>query len=185
MRISAGVWKGRRLEAPAGARPTSSRAREALFDILRETVPGARVLDLYAGSGAVGLEAVSRGASRSVLVERESAALDRNVERLAPESDFVEVLRGDAAAATRHLLARGDRFEIVFADPPYSGPVDDAVVRAAPDLIAEGGVFVVQRDAAEHVPPEPEGMTLALRRGYGRNVLYFFARVQSRFPARD
>ncbi|HEX7251797.1 MAG TPA: RsmD family RNA methyltransferase, partial [Thermoanaerobaculia bacterium] len=78
VRIFAGRWKGRMLEVPSDARPTSGRAREALFSIVRESLRGARVLDLYAGSGAVGLEALSRGARRAVLVEQKPGALDRN-----------------------------------------------------------------------------------------------------------
>src|SRR5450631_4455941 len=83
VRISAGRWKGRRLEVPEASRPTSARARESLFDILGGRVAGARVLDLYAGSGAVGIEAVSRGALRATLVERDAAVLRRNAGSLS------------------------------------------------------------------------------------------------------
>ena len=75
VRIIAGRWKGRRLAVPDGARPTSDRAREALFSILQKRIPGAKVLDLYSGSGAVGLEAVSRGAARALLVEKSASVL--------------------------------------------------------------------------------------------------------------
>src|SRR6266540_2611674 len=99
VRIFAGRWKRRHLEVPAGARPTSGRAREALFSILQKRIPGARVLDLYAGSGAVGVEAISRGAERAVLVEKNAAVLRRNLARLPPAEGEIEVLEEDAGAA--------------------------------------------------------------------------------------
>jgi len=172
VRIGAGRWKGRRLEVPQGARPTSSKAREALFDILQERVAGSRVLELYAGSGAVGLEALSRGAARSVLVEPSASALERNLVRLAPETGTFELLRRDAAAAVSELLRRGERFDIVFADPPYAGELAADLPAGAARLLAEGGTFVLQSDVGRE--PTPAGLRLIERRAYGRNVLSFF-----------
>ena len=172
VRIGAGRWKGRLLEVPQGARPTSSRAREALFDILQERVAGSRVLELYAGSGAVGLEALSRGAARSVLVEPSASALERNLGRLAPEAGTFELLCREAAAAVSELLRRGERFDIVFADPPYASGLSPDVAPGVARLLAEGGTFVLQGDVGRD--PLPAGLTLADRRAYGRNVLRFF-----------
>lgn len=172
VRIGAGRWKGRRLEVPPGARPTSGKAREALFDILQKRLHGARVLELYAGSGAVGLEAVSRGAARAVLVERSTGALERNLGRLAPERGCVELLRQEASAAIADLERRGERFDIVFADPPYaSGPARDVPPGVA-RLLAQGGTFVLQGDVGRE--PSLAGLRLTDRRAYGRNVLRFF-----------
>src|SRR6266852_2298662 len=97
--VIAGRWKARRLEAPPGARPTSGRAREALFSIVGERIAQARVLDLYAGSGAVGLEAASRGAPRVVLVEKRAEPLARTLARLSPEPDQVLLLSMGAVPA--------------------------------------------------------------------------------------
>lgn len=173
VRISAGRWKGRRLEVPSGARPTSARAREALLDLLADRVPSARALELFAGSGAVGLELLSRGASRCVFVERESDALERNVAKLAPAAGEVEVLPLDAARAVETLSRRPERFDVVFADPPYGLPAaTEALARAGP-LLSPGGIFVLQADTREGLPDRLSVFRVARRRAYGRNVFWF------------
>jgi 16S rRNA (guanine(966)-N(2))-methyltransferase RsmD len=121
LRIVAGSFKGRRLVAPPGSatRPTSDRVREALFSVLGPSVPGARVLDLFAGSGALGLEALSRGAATAVFVDRSQraiAAIRTNLEALGVDAD---VHRMEAHAALRAALARREAYDLVFLDPPY------------------------------------------------------------------
>jgi 16S rRNA (guanine966-N2)-methyltransferase len=175
IRIVAGRWKGRRLEVPPGARPTSGRAREALFSILQDSLKGARVLDLYAGSGALGLEAVSRGAAHAALVERHPAAIDRNVQSLTASEAEVEVLRGDAEEALRLLAGRGERFDLVFSDPPYDAASETLVPRELALLVAPGGLVVLQIDRPTQPLAEPEGWTLLKRRDYGRNVFLFLS----------
>ncbi|HYK41782.1 MAG TPA: 16S rRNA (guanine(966)-N(2))-methyltransferase RsmD [Thermoanaerobaculia bacterium] len=173
IRISAGRWKAKALEVPASARPTSARAREALFDLLGEELAGARFLDLYAGSGAVGIEAVSRGAARAVLVDRDSSVLEKNVDRLGFAPD-VAVLRLAAADALRVLASRGDRFDVIFADPPYGdGP---AVPYGLERILAPGGVIVVQLDEGGPAP-EIEHLAATDERRYGRNRLAFYRRI--------
>src|SRR3954468_19260619 len=118
MRIVAGRWRGRRLVAPPGrtTRPTSDRVREALFSILGP-LDGERVLDLYAGSGAVGLEALSRGAAEATLVERDPAALRAlraNVEALGADA---RVIAGDVAAFLRSAAQADGHYDLVFLDP--------------------------------------------------------------------
>jgi len=178
VRISAGRWKGRKLEVPAEARPTSARAREALLDVLSDRVPGARALDLFAGSGAVGLEMLSRGAARCVLVEPESGALERNVERLAAAGE-VEILALDAARALEALVRRARRFDIVFADPPYEPPAPAEILVRAGALLSPGGIFVLQADARESPPERLAGLRVARRRAYGRNVFWFLEPAES------
>ena len=174
VRISAGRWKAKALDVPPAARPTAARAREALFDLLGPGIDGARVLDLYAGSGAVGIEAVSRGAARAVLVDRDSSALEKNVAGLGYAPDVV-VLRKSAEDGVATFAARGDRFDVVFADPPYSAAAEAAV----PDLesvLAPDGVVVIQLDARTE-PPGIEGLSLADVRAYGRNRFAFYRRI--------
>ena len=123
MRIVSGRWRGRTIEAPAGeaVRPTLDRVREAWMSILQPEIPGATVIDLYAGSGALGLEALSRGAARATFVENNSASLKilrANIEKLSA-SDLASVQRGDAVKLVEKLGAGA--FDIAFADPPYAG----------------------------------------------------------------
>jgi 16S rRNA (guanine(966)-N(2))-methyltransferase RsmD len=173
VRILAGRWRGRRLEAPADARPTSGRAREALFDLLGERVAGARVLDLFAGSGAVGLEAVSRGAASAVLVEVDARAVRGALERLGPDGASVRVIASDAAEAVDELARAGERFDVVFADPPYLvEPLAAGLARAA-RLLEPGGVLILQRDHGDG-PGELPGLKAVTRRAYGRNVFVFY-----------
>ena len=121
MRIIAGEWRGRRLKTPRGdaTRPTSDRVREAWFSIVGHNIAGASVLDLFSGSGALGLEALSRGAASVVFVEKARAALDAlraNIATLGVQ-DASTVIRGDAMRYARGLDAH--TFDLAFADPPY------------------------------------------------------------------
>ena len=124
MRVIAGTLGGRRLKAPPGrgTRPTSDRVREALFSMLAD-VEGARVLDLFAGSGALGIEALSRGAASAVFVERDAraaAVLRENLAALELGSQRAELRRGEALAALRTARKRGEHYDLVLIDPPYA-----------------------------------------------------------------
>jgi 16S rRNA (guanine966-N2)-methyltransferase len=178
-RIVAGQAKGRRLAVPSrGTRPTSERAREALFNSLGGLVEldGLRVLDLFAGSGAVGLEALSRGASAVTLVESDRAAcvvLRRNVAAVGLPG--AEVRQRTAAS----YLASGpdERYGLVFADPPYAFS-DDAVaalldVLAGPGWLAERAVLVLERPARGPVLRWPDGVEQITQRRYGEGVLWY------------
>jgi 16S rRNA (guanine966-N2)-methyltransferase len=124
MRVIAGSLRGRRLSAPRGAertRPTSDRVREALFATLGD-IEGANVLDLFAGTGALGIEALSRGAWSALFVERDRAALQAlraNLETLALLAPRARVRAGEALAALRAARKRGETYDLVFLDPPY------------------------------------------------------------------
>jgi 16S rRNA (guanine966-N2)-methyltransferase len=124
MRVIAGELGGRRLKAPRGTatRPTSDRVRESLFSMLG-TLSGETVLDLFAGTGALGIEALSRGAGRAVFVERDAAAarvLKENLAALGLGSQLAEVLRVDAATVLRGARGGRETYDLVFIDPPYS-----------------------------------------------------------------
>lgn len=179
-RIIAGDARGRRLAVPpAGTRPTSDRAREGLFNALEARIglDGARVLDLYAGSGAVGLEALSRGAAVAVLVEsapKALAVLRANVAALGLAG--AEVV---AAPVLAHLGGPAPRvpYDAVFADPPYAAPEDEvgAVLRALarPGWLAEGGLIVIERSSRSPEPTWVEPITRELRRTYGEAALWY------------
>lgn len=167
MRIIAGRAKGRRLQGPGGeaTRPMMDRVREALFSSLGARVGGAVVLDLYAGSGSLGLEALSRGAGRAVFVERHRkalAALRRNVGSVGLGGEVV------ASDVSGFLASTGDRFDLVFVDPPYAlslPSVEQVLVLVVPRL-SDGGQVVVHRRRASGVPDVP-GLVLVDRRRYG------------------
>lgn len=147
MRVIAGKYRSRALEAPAGmaTRPTSDRLRETLFNVLAPRMEGARFLDLYAGSGAVGIEALSRGAASVVCVERAQPALKAlkvNLERLGIRAG-VKVHAGSVAS---YLKRAGEaRFDVVFLDPPYdAGPEYETALGLAGGLLAEDGLVVAE-----------------------------------------
>jgi len=178
-RIVAGSVGGRRLAVPPGdrTRPTSDRAREALFGTLGALLDlaGARVLDLYAGSGAVGLEAVSRGAAHALLVDadaRAAAAAAGNARALGL-ADRVTVRRD---RVERVLAADPEPADLVFADPPYALS-DDAVAGVLALLtggwLAPGAVVVVERSRRGAGPRWPEGVEALKERRYGEGALWY------------
>jgi 16S rRNA (guanine(966)-N(2))-methyltransferase RsmD len=173
VRVLGGRWKGRRLEASAAARPTSGRARQALVNLLGTRVAGARVLDLYAGTGGVGIELVSRGAASAVLVEQEAAPLLRALERIGARIEEVRVVAAPADRALADLARAGERFDLVFADPPYGDGPGLAALDAVAGILAEGGLLALQVDVGTPVPVFP-GLALRNQRAYGRNVFFFF-----------
>lgn len=157
---------------PPSARPTSGRARAALLDLLGARLNGARVLDLYAGSGAVGVEAVSRGAASAVLVDPDAGDLPGELARWAVGEREVRVLAERASRAIERLVAGDERFDIVFADPPYAREAVQRELSALAALLAPGAVVVVQGDAGSDSPALP-GLAPVARRVYGRNVFHF------------
>lgn len=181
MRIVAGSARGRRLVAPAGAetRPTSDRIRESIFNILGQRFDGGAVLDLFAGSGAMGLEAISRGAERAVLVERgrEAAAICEQNARTLGFGDRVEILRADAAGALRTLARREGRFDLVFLDPPYAeGPGPTLALLAACDLLAPG-VRVVAEHSRRRAPDDSYATLVRTDlRTFGEPAVSFYER---------
>ena len=165
MRVVAGEFRGRRLQAPRGrsTRPTADRVREALFSMLGD-VSGARVLDLYAGSGALGIEALSRGAASAVFVERDAAAvaaIRRNLEAVG--AGAADVRRQDVL---RFLAAAKDRFDLVFADPPYDSArrLSAPLSAALPAVLDENALIVTE--ASKRTPLELT-LPLARERTYG------------------
>jgi 16S rRNA (guanine(966)-N(2))-methyltransferase RsmD len=178
--IIAGTLKGRRLVTPRGhrTRPTADQVRVALLDTLMPRLPGARFLDLFAGAGGVGLEALSRGAARAVFVERDAsaaAALRRNVAALGVHVR-VRVLAVDAGRALDRLAADGERFELVFLDPPYgAGLVEDTLGRLGTGAVTTTDAIVVAQHFTKDPPPETVGILAAFRtRRFGETTLTFF-----------
>jgi 16S rRNA (guanine966-N2)-methyltransferase len=171
MRVIAGKYGGRRLRAPRGraTRPTAERVREAVFSMLGE-LEGAVVLDLFAGTGALAIEALSRGATRAVLVERESralAALRANLAALDVGAEQAEVRRREAGAALRNARERQETYDLVFVDPPYrhAGVTGRELQAALPPVLAPRARVVVESDRRTEPPALP--LEQELRRRYG------------------
>ena len=178
MRIIAGEWRGRRLETPTGqaTRPTADRAREALFSMLTSRLgsfEGLRVADLFAGSGALGLEALSRGAAFAAFVESSpdaSATIHRNCDKFGA-MDRVQILGGSALA-----LVRCAPFDLVFADPPYAPGAGSDIVRAVlyADWLAPGGWMSVETSGDDAL--DPYGLDVDVVRDVGRARLTLLRR---------
>ncbi|KYH32497.1 16S rRNA (guanine(966)-N(2))-methyltransferase RsmD [Neomoorella mulderi] len=180
LRIIAGQARGRRLRTPKGraTRPTSDRVREALFNILGARVIDSLFLDLFAGSGAVGLEALSRGARKAVFVENDRQALACLAANLAATGfkDKAQIIAADARRALAHLAGRGLVFDLVFSDPPYYQGWGDVILPAVVPLLSPGGLVVLETAKSE-AAPETADMVLMARRVYGDTALNFYQRA--------
>ncbi|MEA2700029.1 MAG: rRNA (guanine966-N2)-methyltransferase [Myxococcales bacterium] len=182
MRLTGGADRGRRLIAPRGARtrPTAAKIREAIFNILGPP-PGGAILDLFAGTGALGLESLSRGAGRAVFVERDPQALSalrRNIRELGFE-ERSQVMGADVGTALRRLAADHQRFAWAFVDPPYRQDVEAVLGElGSRELLEPCAVVIVEHDC-RHRPPgsvsgSVGGLFLADRREYGDTELSFY-----------
>jgi len=177
VRIVAGSRKGHRIDAPKGVvtRPTGDRAREAAFALVGP-VDGATVLDVFAGSGAMGLEALSRGAARCIFVERERDAcrvIERNLEKLRLTGAVV--LCQDAVRALREELARAHRYDLILVDAPYEDweRHEASLGELLPDLLADDGLVIVE--TSSRVEPELP-LALVTTRRYGSARITVFSR---------
>ncbi len=175
-RIIAGVHRGRRLQVPAGqdTRPTSDRAREGLFSSLQSLLDlaGARVLELYAGSGALGLEARSRGAGPVTLVERDPAALAAIRANAALLGEDVEVVAADALTFLTRPPQDGRPYDLILADPPYALGVEGLLGVLAP-WVLPGGVVVLERASRGPEPAWPDGLAAIRSRRYGEATVHY------------
>ncbi len=189
MRVIAGRYGGRRLRAPRGTatRPTSDRVREALFSILDQPTPGglegaagglegAIVLDLFAGTGALAIEALSRGAARAVLIERDARALQAlraNLAELGLGAQEAQVRRAEALAAVRNARERSETYDLVFVDPPYrhAGVLGRELREALPPLLAPRARVVLESDRRTEAPLQSPLLEVELQRRYGDTVI--------------
>jgi 16S rRNA (guanine966-N2)-methyltransferase len=178
IRIIGGELRGRRLETPTwnGLRPTSDRLRETLFNILMPGIRGARVLDGYAGTGAVGIEALSRGAAHVTFVEqdpRAGALIARNLARCGVADRHV-IIRASLAASTARL---GGPFDIVFLDPPYGAAELAGGLEAGASLLAHGGLLVIEHARRDAAPEGISGLRRTRELLQGDSALAFYTHV--------
>ncbi len=176
MRVIAGEAKGKRLQVPRGTvtRPATDRLRESLFGTLGERVVDANILDLFAGSGALGIEALSRGAGRATFVERDAtalAAIRRNVEATGFAGRST-IARGDVAS---YLRLTTQRFDVVFADPPYADADLLAILLAGPDLRRVTRGVLVVRSLRKRAPAVPDQWTIDRARDIGEDLVRYLS----------
>jgi 16S rRNA (guanine966-N2)-methyltransferase len=181
VRITGGIFRGRNLDVPPAARPTEGRVREALFSIWRERLTGGdcRFLDLFAGSGAVGLEAASRGAFQVLCIDEAVAAVRAvaaNAARLGEALvEAVEVRRLLLPAGLARLAAEpAGPFDLVYADPPYRFAAYEALLDATAPLLAADGEVAVEHSSRRELPSEATGLVRTGVRRYGESALSFY-----------
>ena len=178
MRIIAGAWRGRPLDAPRGqaTRPTSDRAREGLFSMLQSRLgsfEGLKVADLFAGTGALGLEALSRGAGHCTFVEKDRHALDilrRNIDRLGA-GDRTDV----RAQAVEHAAAPAAPFDLIFMDPPYGAGLAQAALHRASDWLGSGGWISLEMH--DEAIESPHGLDQVVERRFGKAAIRLYRRT--------
>jgi 16S rRNA (guanine(966)-N(2))-methyltransferase RsmD len=186
-RIIAGRGRGRRLKSPPGhaTRPTGGRVRQTLFDILAPEVPGCRFLDAFAGNGGVGLEALSRGAAKVVLVDKSGPAVEaiqENARALAASGGEVEVFRQDARTGMAALADRGRQFDIVYLDPPYASELYEPLLTGlgTGTLLAEAGLVVAEHFHKRPLPETIGGLERTRTVRVGDHCLSFYRRRSER-----
>jgi len=188
-RIIGGAGKGRRLKTAAGenTRPTGARVRQSLFDTLAPVIPGCRFLDAFAGNGGVGLEALSRGAAKVVLVDRSASAVvaaKENARALAHAGGEVLVFRQDAATAIGALADQGMRFDVVYLDPPYASDLYEPLLSVLGEgpLLAEDGVVVAEHFHKRALPERIGALVCTREKRVGDHCLSFYARAAAAVP---
>lgn len=181
MRIIGGSLKGRRLEPPdwPGLRPTSDKLRETLFNVLAPRIEGSRVLDGFAGTGAIGIEALSRGAVHVTFVERDPRAarlIARNVERAGLGPDRHVIIRAELAGAVHRLT--GQLFDIIFLDPPYGAPELSGAMTVIEPIVTRDTLLIVERAKRDSTPDRSGCLERARDVASGDSVLSFYRRAQ-------
>ena len=175
MRVIAGKAKGIQLKTPEGmlTRPTTDRVKEALFSILQFDLPGTRVLDLFGGTGQLGIEALSRGAREAVFVDAREEACRLIRENLKRTGFTGKVVRGDYLT---YLAQCREKFNIIFLDPPYAEVfLENALNRITEiDILQSGGIIVAERPLGKELPWEFEGFTRSRDYKYGKILLTFY-----------
>ncbi|MFZ5596225.1 MAG: 16S rRNA (guanine(966)-N(2))-methyltransferase RsmD [Bacillota bacterium] len=180
MRIIAGMAKKRLLKVPSGwtGRPTADRVKESLFSILGGFVPECRFLDLFAGTGNVGIEALSRGAGMAVFVEKDrraASAIRHNLSITGFERNSRLIVR-DVFGALAELEGYGEAFDVVFLDPPYGAGLETPVMESvlAKKLLSPGGVMIAESSKRDQLPSVIMESSLYRRERYGDTIISFY-----------
>ncbi len=178
MRIISGQFRGRKLKTLEGmnTRPTADRVKESLFNILSTKVYDAKILDLFAGSGSLGLESLSRGASFCAFVDSSKDAIGivkENI-KLCKVEEYSKVINKDYLEAMKSII---EKFDIIFVDPPYSKGIEIIVLENAKDILSDDGIVVVETDNADIPPDEINGLMKYDSRKYGRTNISLYKKA--------
>ncbi|MGB2705680.1 MAG: 16S rRNA (guanine(966)-N(2))-methyltransferase RsmD [Candidatus Omnitrophota bacterium] len=183
MRIIGGEGRGRQIKMPKGAevRPTQDRVREAIFNVIREKIPGSDVLDLFAGSGAFGIEALSRAAHSVIFVDNNInciRAIKANLTVLGEDREIPQVLKTDAVRAISRFQKKGRKFDIIFLDPPYyKGLAKNSLIKInACDILSQHGFVVVEHFKKDALPEKAGDIFLFKEKRYGDTAVSFYRR---------
>ena len=184
MKIIGGKFKGRNFYMPKGIKPTQNLVREALFDILGQDLEGQSFVDLFAGSGAVGIEALSRGAKKVIMVEKDPRCCEiihENLKLLSPDQKYgmvtgCEVINSDAFASVKMLSKRRSKSDIIFFDPPFGRGLAKKTLKTlmAYDIVQPTCIILIQYSGPESLPDAHERFTLLKERRYGRSFLAIY-----------
>jgi len=180
MRILSGKYKGRVIKMPAGIRPTQDKVRKSLFDILKDCIEGTKFLDLFAGSGVIGIEALSRGAVFAVFVEGEgqqSKVLRENIDALGIREALV--LTQEASRAIENLHKQSKFFDIIFLDPPYYQEMSKKTLQTLSDydILTAKGLIIVQHFRKDQLPDTVGKLVLWRIAKYGDTLLSFYSKA--------
>lgn len=190
MRVIAGIYKGRKISMPKGIRPTKDNVKEALFNVLHSCINDARILDLFAGSGSLGIEALSRHAKEVVFVDNSKLCTDviyDNITKLSPEDISVSIrtITKDAFAGIRLLHAEGRKFDVIFIDPPYyKDKAHQTHIRnrirkclkyiSIYDILCHSGLVFVEHFKKDTVPENVECLALSRQLNYGDTTITIY-----------
>jgi len=179
MRIIAGSFRNRRLFSANGnwLRPTSDRNRETLFSLLGRSVEGRRVLDLFAGTGALGIEALSRGAAEATFVDRSPLAVNLIKKNLDQLQIAAPVFKSDALAFLRRAGRMAVQYDLIFCDPPYAAAETREILNQIghKEVLAAGGLFILENSARSHVP-DADGLALLREKKMGDTSIRIYGR---------
>ncbi len=180
MRIIGGKYSGRKIRQPnsKSVRPTKDRVRQAVFNIIASSVPETRVLDIFAGSGAYGLESVSLGAKKVVFIEKDrsiSATIRENI-RLLGEEKSTQVVVKDMSKAIELLGRRGDKFDLIFCDPPYNVNMakKTLILVNRYDILNHSGLMVIEHHRDEGIPSSEGNVFICKQKTYGKTLISIF-----------
>ena len=162
-----------------GLRPTQDKVREAVFNVIREKIPGSAVLDLYAGSGAFGIEALSRGAHLAIFVDDNTKCIrtvESNLSSLEVDAKFFQLFKRNALKAIESLRKDGSKFDIIFLDPPYHGELaKNSLIKVdACDIVSQHGFVIIEHFKKNIMPEDLPGIRLFKRKKYGDTVISFY-----------